>query len=92
MERWKLGTIAHSGVKTKITYGGIGNDTPAHKPMGDLPNLGEWVRLEVDPAVVGLKTGSVLNGMAFAQFGGKAYWGYGWHRNDSRCCNEEYPR
>jgi len=54
--------------------GGGGNDTPAHKPMGTLPPAGEWVRLEIDPALVGLKAGSVLNGMAFAQFGGTAYW------------------
>ena len=42
--------------------------------MGPLPAVGEWVRLEVDPAIVGLEPESVLNGMAFAQFGGTAYW------------------
>ncbi len=76
MLQWNDGNWDHRAFwgEDKITYGEIGNDTPAHKPMGELPKLGEWVRLEVDPEIVGLKTGSVLNGMAFTQFGGKAYW------------------
>lgn len=58
----------------KISFGGIGNDTDGHRSQGDLPATGEWVRLEVDPAVVGLKPGDVIAGMAFTQFGGLAYW------------------
>ncbi len=45
-----------------------------HRPMGALPKAGEWVRLEVDAAHVGLKPGAELNGWAFTQFGGLAYW------------------
>jgi hypothetical protein len=45
-----------------------------HRPMGALPPTGEWVRLEVDAAHVGLKAGAELNGWAFTQFGGVAYW------------------
>lgn len=45
-----------------------------HRPMGALPKSGEWVRLEVDAAHVGLKAGAELNGWAFTQFGGLAYW------------------
>ena len=41
---------------------------------GPLPKLGEWVRLEVNIADVGLKAGSSLNGWAFTQFGGTVYW------------------
>ena len=76
MLQWNDGTWNHRAFwgADKIESGGIGNDTPAHKPMGQLPAAGEWVRLEVDPAVVGLQPGSVLNGTAFAQFGGTAYW------------------
>lgn len=76
MLQWNDGNWDHRAFwgEDKITYGEIGNDTPAHKPMGELPKLGEWIRLEVDPVIVGLKSGSVLNGMAFTQFGGKAYW------------------
>ena len=76
MLQWNDGNWDHRAFwgEDKIEFGGIGNDTPAHKPMGPLPAAGEWVRLEVDPAEVGLKPESVLNGMAFAQFGGTAYW------------------
>lgn len=45
-----------------------------HRPMGPLPKAGEWVRLEVDAAHVGLKAGAELNGWAFTQFGGLVYW------------------
>ena len=41
---------------------------------GPLPKAGEWVRLEIDLARVGLKPGTQLRGMAFTQFGGKAWW------------------
>ncbi len=41
---------------------------------GDLPALGEWVRLEVDLASVGLKPGEMLNGWAFTQVGGTVTW------------------
>jgi hypothetical protein len=33
-------------------------DTPEHRLMGPLPKAGEWVRLEVDAAHVGLPAGS----------------------------------
>ncbi|MDE0314373.1 MAG: PSD1 and planctomycete cytochrome C domain-containing protein [Candidatus Poribacteria bacterium] len=76
MLQWNDGNWEHRAFwgEDKIKHGEIGSDTPGHKPMGELPHLGEWVRLEVEPAIVGLKAGSVLNGMAFTQFGGKAYW------------------
>ena len=76
MLQWNDGNWEHRAFwgADKITFGGIGKDTPAHKPMGPLPALGEWVRLEVALADVGLEPGSVLNGMAFVQHGGTAYW------------------
>ncbi len=76
MIQWNDGDWDHRAFwgEDKIDFGGIGNDTPAHKPMGPLPATGAWVRLEVDPAIVGLEPGNVLKGMAFAQFGGKVYW------------------
>jgi hypothetical protein len=42
--------------------------------MGPLPTAGKWVRLEVDAAKVGMKPGMAINGWAFTQFGGTAYW------------------
>ena len=76
MLQWNDGNWEHRAFwgEDKINFGGIGKDTPAHKPMGALPATGEWVRLEVTPADVGLEPGSVLNGMAFVQHGGTVYW------------------
>lgn len=76
MLQWNDGNWEHRAFwgEDKISFGGIGKDTPAHKPMGALPAAGEWVRLEVEPADVGLEPGSVLNGIAFVQHGGTTYW------------------
>jgi len=42
--------------------------------MGPLPKVGEWVRVEVDAARVGLRPGAELNGWAFTQYAGTCYW------------------
>ena len=42
--------------------------------LGDLPKAGEWVRLEVPAAVVGINPGDVIVGWAFTQHDGVAYW------------------
>ena len=42
--------------------------------IGDLPQTGQWVRLELDPAVVGLKPGDAIDGWAFTQAGGTVAW------------------
>ncbi len=41
---------------------------------GDLPEAGQWVRLEVPAGAVGLTAGAKLNGWAFTQFAGTVYW------------------
>jgi hypothetical protein len=48
--------------------------SPSRQPMGTLPKAGEWTRLEVAAAQVGLKPGAVLNGWAFTQHDGTVYW------------------
>ncbi len=48
--------------------------TASRQQMGALPKPGEWTRLEVPVAKVGLNAGSKLNGWAFTQFAGKVYW------------------
>jgi hypothetical protein len=53
---------------------GAGQQGPANHHVGDLPELGKWVRLEVPVAAVGLKSDSSLNGWAFTQFGGTVHW------------------
>lgn len=57
-----------------IIYGRTPENRPAYQRAGALPASGEWVRLEVAAGEVGLAPGSKLNGMAFTQFGGLAYW------------------
>ena len=54
-----------------IPYG-TGN-TNGRRAMGALPAAGQWVRLEVAAALVGLE-GSRLQGMSFTLYGGRATW------------------
>jgi mono/diheme cytochrome c family protein len=76
MLQWNDGSWEHRAFwgEDTIEYGDIGEDGPAHKPMGPLPALGEWTRLEVDASLVGLEPGSFIRQISFAQFGGIAYW------------------
>jgi hypothetical protein len=50
------------------------DNTAERRRIADLPAKGEWVRLEVDAAHVGIKPGTVINGWAFTLHGGTAYW------------------
>jgi hypothetical protein len=54
----------------------FGTDPKAanHLHLGPLPKVGEWVRLEVEAAKVGLAPGSALNGWAYTQYAGRIYW------------------
>ncbi len=53
----------------------FGKDTSTERfHAGPLPKAGEWVRLEVDAAKVGITPDLVLNGWAFTQHGGTVYW------------------
>jgi hypothetical protein len=56
----------------RIAWGA--DNTPERRRLGPLPAAGKWVRLEVDPAQVGLGPGAVITGWAFTQYGGTAYW------------------
>jgi hypothetical protein len=55
-----------------IPWGGPGS--PSRLPMGSLPAAGQWVRLEVEAAKVGLMPGSTINGWAFTQHAGTTFW------------------
>jgi hypothetical protein len=50
------------------------DNTGERRAMGPLPKAGEWVRLEVEASRVDIKPGTVLNGFAFTQQDGLAYW------------------
>ncbi len=67
---WKY--RANWGDKDIITFGSP--NTPSKLLLGDLPKLGEWVKLEVNVADLQLKPGTKFDGLAFTQFGGTAYW------------------
>ena len=58
--------------ENKITWGK--EDTASRRRIGELPETGKWVRLEVDVAQVGFKPGANINGWAYTHFDGKAYW------------------
>jgi hypothetical protein len=49
-------------------------DGPMHRYKGPLPAPGKWTRLEVSPAEIGLEPGAQINGIAFSQYGGTAYY------------------
>ena len=49
-------------------------DTPSRLHMGDLPQAGQFVRLEVPAKSLDLE-GKRLHGISFALFGGKCLWG-----------------
>lgn len=53
---------------------GAGRNNHTNLRIGDLPEKGVWVRLEVSAAQVGLKPGAKIAGWAYTQFNGKAYW------------------
>jgi len=42
--------------------------------MGKLPEVGKWVRLEVDAAKLGISPDKQVNGFALTQFGGTVTW------------------
>ena len=52
----------------------VGRNDVTNRQMGQLPETGKWVRLEVVAAAVGLAPGAELNGWAFTQVGGTVYW------------------
>ncbi len=56
----------------KIDWGQTGKPSRFH--MGDLPETGKWIELQVPVEQVGFQSVSMVNGIAFTQFGGKAYW------------------
>jgi len=74
MLQWNSGNWLHRAYwgENLINFGR--DDSPERRPMGELPELGKWVRLEIDPAAVGIKPGMKIQGWAFTQFDGTVYW------------------
>ena len=63
---------ANWGDEDAIPFGDKG--TTQKLLMGALPKFGEWVRLEVEVAKLGLASGAKITGVGFTQFGGTVYW------------------
>ncbi len=74
MLQWNDGTWEHRAYwgGDHIPWGT--SDSPSRRRYGDLPAAGEWVRLDVPVADVGLSAGALINGWAFTQFDGTVYW------------------
>jgi hypothetical protein len=53
--------------------------TPERRRLGDLPETGEWRRLEIQPSDIGLDPGASITGVACTQHGdadgGRTHWG-----------------
>jgi hypothetical protein len=73
MLQWNNGTWEHRAYwgANSIGYGADG--TTSKHYMGALPPAGQWVQLRVAASDVGLE-GSVLKGMAFSLYNGRATW------------------
>lgn len=69
-DQWKHRAVW--GEHESIPFGTIKTDSKRH--LGDLPESGRWVRLEVDAKKIGLKAGTKVTGYAFTQFGGTVTW------------------
>jgi mono/diheme cytochrome c family protein len=74
MLQWNTGDWKHRAYwgENKVEFGK--DNSTERRRLGDLPPAGQWVRLEVDAAKVGLKPGTVVTGWAFTQFGGTVSW------------------
>lgn len=56
-----------------IPYG-KGPNSPAYHHAGNLPKAGEWVRLSVPVAALGLTPGALIGQLACTQFDGLIHW------------------
>ncbi len=60
------------GDEHAIDWGTLG--TPSRVAAGPLPAAGDWVKLEIEAAKLGLNPGAAITGVALTQFGGTVYW------------------
>ena len=75
MLQWNNGSWEHRAYWGADLIGWGSDGTVSRVYMGPLPATGQWVRLAVPAATVGL-AGSTLNGMAYTLYGGRATWDY----------------
>ncbi|MEW6303034.1 MAG: Ig-like domain-containing protein [Verrucomicrobiota bacterium] len=75
MLQWNDGSWEHRAYWGADNIGWGVNGSASRYFAGALPPAGQWVRLAVPAAAVGLE-GKTLNGMAFTLYGGRATWDY----------------
>ena len=74
MLQWNDGSWEHRCYWGEDVIPWGGPNSPSRLALGSLPAAGQWVRLEVEAAKVGLNPGAVVNGWAFTQHGGTTFW------------------
>lgn len=77
MLQWRVGTSwEHRAFwgEDLIAWGNPAGNPASRRRLGDLPDTGAWVRLQIPAAQVGL-VGQPINGMAFTLFDGRAAFG-----------------
>ncbi|MFN0053471.1 MAG: PSD1 and planctomycete cytochrome C domain-containing protein [Planctomycetales bacterium] len=74
MLQWNDGAWEHRAIWGEDVIPWGAPNSPSRLAMGPLPEPGQWVRLEVECAKVGLPPGAVLGGWAFTQHSGTVYW------------------
>jgi hypothetical protein len=86
MLMWNDGTWEHRAYwgANQIIYGNDG--TASRRKIGELPQAGQWVRLEVPASAMNLE-GRTLIGMGFALYGGRATWDSAGKSNVSQTSN-----
>ena len=75
MLQWRTTDWLHRAFWGADMIGWGAPGTSERRPMGRLPFAGEWVRLEVPAAAVGLE-GQAVTGIAFTLFNGRVTWDY----------------
>ncbi|MBX6315680.1 MAG: DUF1549 domain-containing protein, partial [Isosphaeraceae bacterium] len=70
MLQWRVGDWKHRAYWGENLIDSGKDGTGERLRVGPLPTTGEWVRLEVPAARLGLKPGTLIDGWAFAQHGG----------------------
>ncbi len=75
MLQFNTGEWSHRAVWGDINAIDFGKkDTNERKRLGDLPKLGEWVKLEFAASQLGFKAGDKIKGLAFTLFRGTVTW------------------
>lgn len=74
MLTWLAGDWEHRAYWGEDTLSDEGtNGTASRRRLGDLPPTGQWVRLEIPVAAVGLEN-TAVTGMGFTLYDGRVWW------------------